>query len=271
MKTALIVTYAASALVGIPSAAYLIYARWIRKPHVPQPRAPPAEKKRLVKFRDISDNDLYVPAGSFYDEFAVLAKDWKARAKFYRKNKGKICLIRMELGNGQFREFLAVDESGYFIWNKRLFVFDYSQKYYLIERDLWCYDFNENVSLPIRKSFYFSEKLEKEIGSLISQAQAKIDAKARKNLNARVDVNELRNLIENTDLVDVEASFNPLTLKRFTDSEVIKQVLQGAMLSKFFKLMFAIIVILAVLALLTFIITVYQSGIIQDVVAKFAK
>lgn len=217
-----------------------------------------------IKSAETSDYDslekgeIYTKAKPFTVE-ELGRKKRRSWLKFLDKHKGKSVLIKMEMGNGQFREFLTADEGGFFIFNKSLYVFDYSLKYYIIERDIWAYDFNEFMSIPLRKKFQITEQLEKFL-------QPNIDSQKRRPLNPKVDINEIRTLVENSDIIDVEASLNPSVLKRFTDSEVIKQVLQGTMLGRIFKVMFVLIIIIAVFMLLILILMLYQSGIFGTVI-----
>ena len=206
--------------------------------------------------------ELYVKASPMNVQFALTKKSIRKQNKFYKKNIGKIVLIKMELGNGQFREFLASDQGGFFYFNKNQYIFDYEMKYYLIERNIWAYDYHEFLSLPIRKRFDISDKLEKEL-------QPKIDSALKRPIPPPVDTSAIRTLIEESKLIDVEASINPTTLKRFTDSEVIKQVLQGTMLGKIFKIMFILIIVVAVFVFMLLLINLYSSGIFEQIKNMF--
>lgn len=183
-------------------------------------------------------------------------KEWKKNQDMLSK-KEKVVLVKMEMNNGRFREFLVLEDAGSFIFNKNRYVFDLEQKYYIIDRDIWAYDFHESLSLPIRKKVVLTEDVDKFL-SLVEE-------KSRKPIPPKIESNEIRKLVENSNLIDVESSLNPTTLKHFTDSEVIKQVLQGAMLGKIFKVMFVLIIIIGIVVLLMFFLDLYHSGIFEKI------
>lgn len=220
-------------------------------------------RKRIPE-AEIMPEKFYYEAKAFTQTYGLSNGQIRKEKKIYTKNPDKVVLIKMEMANGQFREFLAVEDLGCFFYKKSQYVFDSAMKYFLIERNIWAYDFHEYLTLPLRKYFAISEKLEKLL-------QPEIDNARRKPLNPHVDVNEAKTLIENSQLVDVEASINPTTLKRFTDSEVIKQVLQGAMLGRIFKIMFILIIIMAVFLLMILLTTLYHAGIFEKVGNLFHK
>ena len=218
-------------------------------------------EKRILGNK-LADDKFYFEATDFTEKYGLTKRKIKKQAKFYKEHIEKVVLIKMEMGNGMFREFLINEDNGCFFYKKNMYVIDVALRYFLIDRNIWCYDYHEFLSLPLRKTFQIDDKLEAEL-------QPIIDADKKKPLNPHTNVDEIKTLVENSNLVDVEASINPTTLKRFTDSEVIKQVLQGAMLSKIFKIMFVLIVVIAIFMLILLIIQLYTSGIIQDVVGGF--
>lgn len=227
-------------------------------------------KDPIDKTKSDSDNIYHSDNGGILKRFLASKLDskkmlWnKKQSEFLKKNKGKVVLVKMELVTGQFREFLVLDELGSFVYRANRYVFDYSLKYYIIERDIWAYDFHEFLSIPLRKQFSLSDKMIK----LISPA---IDKTMKNPKKPHIDIDEVKALVESSEIIDVEASLNPATLKRFTDSEVIKQVLQGTMIGRIFKVMFVLIIILVVLTLLQVIITLWQSGVIDQVIGSIRK
>lgn len=220
--------------------------------------------RKRVHQKDLEPDKFYYEAMQFTPQYNLTKKQIRKEAELLKKHVGKIVLIKMELANGFFREFLVYEDSGYFYFNKSLYVFDHALKYYLIERNIWAYDFHELMSLPLKKEFHISDAVE----SIIMPVW---DEKTKKPIPPHVNTNELRSLIENAEVVDVEASINPTTLKRFTDSEVIKQVLQGATLGKVFKIMFILIIIIAFFALISLIIQMYNAGLFEKLRHVFGK
>lgn len=197
----------------------------------------------------------------FFDRKA--RSEWNARQKLIENSPDKIVLIKMEMSNGFFREFLVEEEAESFYYKKNMYVLDAELKYYIIERNIWAYDFHENLSLPIRKKIRISDDVQVVLDML--------EAASRKGIKPQIPVNDIKKIIENSGFVDVENSLNPTTLKRFTDSEVIKQVLQGAMLGKIFKIMFVLIIIIAIFALLNLVINLYASGVFEGLKEMFNK
>lgn len=218
--------------------------------------------EKRIKGSKLADDKFYFEAVNFTEKYGLSKRQIKKQAKFYKSHIEKVVLIKMEMGNGMFREFLINESDGCFFYKKNMYVIDVSLRYFLIDRNIWCYDYHEFLSLPLRKTFQISDKLESILNPII-------DDDKKKPLNPHTNIDEIKTLIENSELVDVEASINPTTLKRFTDSEVIKQVLQGAMLSKIFKIMFVLIVVIAIFMLILLIIQLYTSGIIQDAIGGF--
>lgn len=216
-------------------------------------------KKRV---QELEKRKFYYEAVPFKSTYNLNWFQRRSQNKLRRKNPESIVLIKMEMANGMFREFLVLERFGCFTYGKGLYALDSSMKYYLIDRDIWAYDFHELISIPLRKKFQISEKLERLL-------QPEVDKGKKKPINPHPDINEIKTLIENSDIVDVEASINPTTLKRFTDSEVIKQVLQGAMLGRIFKVMFVLIVIIAIFMLILMLIQAYTSGLFEKLGGMF--
>ena len=222
-----------------------------------------------------SENKFYYEAEPFTSQYNLSKKTIKKELKLRKKNPENIVLIRMEMSNGMFREFLIIERFGCFSYKKNLYVLDNSMKYYLIDRDIWAYDFHEFLSLPLRKHLSLSDKLESliqpELDKLEKHLQDDIDKAKKRPLKPHFNTDEIKTVIENADIVDVEASINPTTLKRFTDSEVIKQVLQGAMLGRIFKIMFVLVIIIAIFMFILILIQLYTSGIFDKVGQMFHK
>ena len=232
-----------------------------------QPRKPPVTKETASESTD--HTTVYYASEPMTAEHGLGKKEIKKQRKFFNKNKSEVVLVKMELGNGQFREFLANDLGGFFYYKRNQYVFDYSMKYFLIDRNIWAYDYHEFLSIPLRKELKISEDIEKKISDIVGMFQAAIDTKRKSPIKPTIDINKIKTIVENSELVDVEASLNPTTLKRFTDSEVIKQVLQGTMLGKVFKIMFVLIIVLAVFGLINLLLTLYQSGIFERLIGTF--
>lgn len=208
------------------------------------------EKYKLEK-TDLEN--LFIKAKPFTSFFNLNYWEKRKQKRIEKKKIDTVVLVRMELNNGYFREWLVDSKNGFFYFRKKMYVFDISLKYFIIERGIWVYDFHEEISIPLRKKISFSEH--------VDILFKKIEDESRKSINSKTNINEIKTIIENTSLVDVENSLNPLTLKRFMDTEVIRQLLQGAVLGKIFKIMFILTIIIACLMLINLLINMYASGI----------
>lgn len=205
--------------------------------------------------------------------------------KMRKKHPDMVVLIKMEMSNGTFREFLAIEEFGSFVFNKKQYVFDYKMRYFIIERNMWAYDFNEYLSIPLRRKQEISDLTEnmiarlehlkenndnrEQIESIYRQLEERIGIDMRKPLNPHVDVSEMKSLIENSKIVDVENSLNPVNLKRFIDSEAIKQALQAVSMNKYLKIIMIILIVIGALGILSFLITVWHTGVFDKLKGMF--
>lgn len=216
---------------------------------------------KTFKENEMKDDKAYVEARELPKDFNLTRMQARKEKKLKKKFPDSLVLIRMEMNNGNWHEFLVSDKTESFAFRKKQYVFDFKMRYYLIERNIWAYDFNEELSLPIKKDV----KVTADVEELLK----KIYTTSRNPVNARVNSDEIKELIENSGLVDVEASLNPLTLKRFTDSEVIKQVLQGAMLGRLFKVMFFILIGIGILTLIILLVLLYHSGVFAKLGSMF--
>lgn len=202
----------------------------------------------------------YEPQKEFkWFQFLAKRKDKKLKKKY----PSSLVLIRMELNSGKFIEFYGIEEFGSFVYNKKRYVIDENMKYYVINRDIWAYDYAEDLSLPIRKKMKLTEEGDKAVSL--------IESEFRKPKNPRIPVSEIKTIIENSKVVDVENSLNPSILKRFTDSEVIKQVLEGASIGRLFKIILIIVIVIGILMLADLAVDMYDSGLFEKISESFKK
>lgn len=218
--------------------------------------------KKRVHETKISPEKFYYEAEPFTSQYGLTKAQIRKQKQFMKKHMGAVVLVKMELANGQFREFLVYEKDFGFIFRNKRYIFDLSMRYFLIERNIYAYDFHEHLSIPLRKRYEITPELERLLIPVI-------DKEKKKPLKPHIKVEEIKKLIENSQVIDVEASLNPSTLKRFTDSEVIKQVLQGAMLGRVFKIMFVLIIIIAIFMMILILIQLYSSGIFEAVGSYF--
>ena len=144
----------------------------------------------------------------------------------------KIVLINMELVNGFHRSFIVIEKEGGFTFRDKKYVFDDDSKYYNMDAKLYCFDFHENLVLPIKR---------------------------------KIPVTAIKKTIESTDGIDIEYAINPSTLQRFMTAKIAEGVMKGTMLDEFLRKlqMFIIVIMIAVLAHLA--LFVYGSGMLNNI------
>lgn len=212
---------------------------------------------KKIKESEMNQDSLYQEMPQ-YDEIIKLSWFEKRRLrKLKKKHPDNYILIRMEMNSGHFIEFYTIENNNNFIFRKKQYVIDISLKYYIKNRNVWAYDYHESLSIPLRNKV----KLSEDINELLNR----VEDKSRKGINVKTDANEVSQLIENSEMIDVEKSLNPLTLQRFTESEVIKQILQGAVISRLLKVIFILVIIIAVFSVLHLLIYSYQSGLFDKI------
>lgn len=157
----------------------------------------------------------------------------RSKLKVKKQKKRPVALISMELKNGLHREFLVKEhEKGGFVWNKKRYVFDIQNRYYNIDSNLWCYDYHEDFTLPLKR---------------------------------QIPVNDIKKAIEaSRGITEVEYSFNPSVLDRFIMSEIAQAIIRGASLGALFKLLVILVVIVMFIVAGDLILAVYSSGIIES-------
>ena len=152
-----------------------------------------------------------------------------------KKNSASIVLIRMEMNNGRHREFIVKEdiEKGGFMFNKGRYIFDLESKYFIVDSNIWAYDYHESFSLPVKRIIPVDD-LKKGI--------------------------ELKNEAE-----EVDHSSNPKTLHRFILAEIAQGIMRGASLGALFKTLVIIVIIVLLVGLFDFGIDLYSSGLIQQI------
>lgn len=210
---------------------------------------------------EMTPNDFYYKAIPFDRN---TAKSWLQRRrekKLKRKFPDSVVLVRMETFSGSFREILMPEQGGSVHFRQGEYILDSSLKYYIEDAKLWAYDFHEGISLPLKKKVQLSETA----AAIVKE----IEEQSRKGLSPRVNANEIKDLVESSNVVDVETSLNPSVLQRFTDSKVIEQILQGAVLGRIFKIMLYIVIAVGVLQIAIFLMQLYQSGALDQLKSMF--
>jgi hypothetical protein len=197
-----------------------------------------SKPKPKVKKEQIQTHKMYQEA-SPSDAFSRQKGIFKRVFSFHRakSNPQRTVLVRMQLKNGRHKEFIAVeDEKKGFIYNSGRYVFDDDAKYFVIDSNIWAYDYHESIAFPIHRSIP-AESIKKALESKSS-------------------------------VTEVENAVDPAILERFIRSEIAQGILRGASLGALFKMLVVLVIIVLLIVFIDVAVDIYASGIIQNMRSK---
>ena len=191
----------------------------------------------LISIKDFDKQKFYYQADDrnyFSDSKGFIRRYFDRRKR--RKHPDKVVLIRMEMNNGQYKEFIVIeDDKNGFKHGGKKYIFDLDAKYYVLDSNIWAYDYHESLVLPVKRT---------------------------------IPVNRIKSLMEHSNITEVENAINPITLERFIKSEIAQGILQGATIGKLFKVILILLIITMIVSGVDFIVDMFDSGILQDLIAK---
>ena len=153
--------------------------------------------------------------------------------KFNMATKGhRAMLINMELANGDHTHFVTFIDDGKFEYHQKMYIVDDSIKYYNISSKMWCADYHEDISFPIRR---------------------------------KIDSEKLKKAMTATGVSDIDMAFNPTTLKLFIESQVIQKVIKGADLDKVMEFIKRMLIIILIVVLILLGLFVQASGMLKNI------
>lgn len=141
-------------------------------------------------------------------------------------------LINMELMNGFHRLFIVKEKDEGFNYRNRKYLFDNEAKYYIIDTKLWCYDFHENFTLPIRR---------------------------------KIPLTAIKKSLEHSNISEVEYATNPSTLERFTISKIAEGIMKGQAIDDFMKQIRLLLIIAMLSSLIHLVLFMFKSGMLQQI------
>lgn len=145
----------------------------------------------------------------------------------------KTVLINMELVNGMHTQFLTtIKPDNTFKYKGKKYLVDTESKYFVTDCKLWCYDFHEEFSLPIRRN---------------------------------IPITKLKKTIEHSNITEVEYATNPSTLERFTVSKIAEGIMKGQQIDEFFKRIQLLLIITMLASVIHLIIFAFKSGMLQAI------
>jgi len=185
------------------------------------------EKKELKNLRS-ERVELFNKLKAF-DKFSLTYYKNLWNNKF---NPSLCFLVNMRLQNGFCRTYLIKTSKNSFKINNKEFVIDEELKYYDSSLGYYCYDYHENFSLPFKNT---------------------------------VEINDIKEGVENSGITDVETAINPSTLRRFITSEVIEKVLKGTELDDVFKFIKLFLILIFIGVAICVVILLQTSGILSAI------
>ncbi len=158
-------------------------------------------------------------------------KYWRAHF-LERLNPETSALISMELLNGFHRLFIVKEKDEGFQYRGKKYLFDNEAKYYIIDSKLWCYDYHENFTLPIKR---------------------------------KIPLTHIKKSLEHSNISEVEYATNPSTLERFTISKIAEGIMKGQAIDDFMKQIRLLLIITMVAAIIHLVLFMFKSGMLQQI------
>lgn len=144
----------------------------------------------------------------------------------------KVVQINMELVNGFHISMLAVEKEGGFTYRKKQFIFDGDSKYYNMSSKLWCYDFHESFSLPIKRI---------------------------------LPVVDIRKTVEAAGVSEVEYATNPSTLGQFVTAKIAEGIMKGQALDEAIRRLLWITIVGAGASIILLLLFAQKTGMFDQV------
>ena len=220
---------------------------------------------RIVKKSEFDKDQVYIksPIRNYFESLPPLfLKRWRFKRKFKRKSF-KYVIVRMNMLNNSVLEFFVPIDSEGFEFNKRRYLFDHNNKYFLSSSNIWCYDYHEAVAIPIR----VKERLPVEVLEYLDKHEKAL----LKTANTKIDIEGIREVIEQSQISSVISSINPKTLREYLKSNFIQGLVQGAALGKVFRLILIIVIISTIVVVFDIFIDAYDSGLFDQIAEGLKK
>lgn len=141
-------------------------------------------------------------------------------------------LVNMELSNGFRKIFIVAEHEGGFRYRKKRYIFDNESKYYVMDAKLYCYDFHEDFTIPIKRI---------------------------------IPVGDIKKAIENSNLTEVENATNPATLDRFLKAKIAEGIMKGQQLDLVFKQLKLIGIVTMVTTIIYLLLFLFKTGMLQSI------
>jgi len=192
------------------------------------------EKKQMIE--DIKKN-----APKPEKDYNILNKQSKTTTGYYFDKikqmffPEKCILVNMELDNGFHKTFLKTIKNNQFKFGGGIYKTDDESKYYNMSAKLWCYDYHQSCSIPIKR---------------------------------KLPVNDLAKLTESIHNNNVRYALNPYSLAVAQRSNIIAGIMKGASLDAFLNQLKLFLIITMVVLIIFFLIYLQNSGIFEAVMSS---
>lgn len=192
------------------------------------------EKKELAVIRELIQEVPHQDLPRFRNKTKLFSYGMPSPAGFKewwwkRKHPDKLVLVNLALNNGKHMSFLAKEDKRVFYFRKKTYAFDVDSKYENLDAGFWCYDFHEDISLPIKRVY---------------------------------NVTALKKATSNLE-VDVRNAINPQNLKEVLDSKLVESVIRGAGFSDVLRRIVIICVIILVAVVIHLLLFAWKTGMLS--------
>ncbi len=218
-------------------------------------------EKKAIPEKDLDKTKFYyeVTPFEYFKRSKLSIRYWKDR-RMAKKYPEKVVLVRLEMNNGRHREFLVKEHADGFTYDDKKYIFDLDNKYYVVDSNIWAYNFHESFSLPIKKNIVLNPELQEIFD--------KIEAETRKGIDPTIPIDLIKETIEHSGITQIENAVNPTTLERVSESQFVQMILQGATLGKLFKILLIIAIISALIIAADLVVDLIGSGLLEELNIK---
>ena len=181
----------------------------------------------------------------------------KKQAKLEAKYPDKTVLVRIELNNGFYKNFIVVEQNGGFSYREKFYIFDNLNKTFDIDANLWCYEFSENYSIPIKS------KLVNVDGQKVMRI-----IPINLPLDKKIPIIKIREALQEAGLSEIEYASNPSIMYWFTHSRIAEKILMGVDEDAFFRFMKLMIIIILLIVVINFLLGLYGTGMFDSMLGS---
>ncbi len=219
-------------------------------------KAVPKLLNKTLTEEQLQDKKLYLETKerSFFKDIKGFKGFFLRRRK---KNKGHMhVLVRMIMYSGDVMEFYVPTSDKGFVFDKRRYLFDDSHRYFNPTSQCYCYDFHQALDIPIR----LRVKLPHEMIQFIEKHEKQLS----KNQSAKINADEIKEILENPDVSDVDSSINPKSLEEYLKSNFVQALVMAASIGRIFRIILILVIITLGLVVIDVLIDAWASGMFEN-------